>query len=38
VIDLGAGADDRDVLSVLLTAGAARCDVIVATGGAHRGS
>jgi molybdopterin molybdotransferase len=37
VIDLGAGADDLDVLSDLLTAGAARCDAVVATGGVSVG-
>lgn len=37
VIDLGAGADDRDALAGLLTAGAARCDAIVATGGVSVG-
>jgi molybdenum cofactor synthesis domain-containing protein len=37
VIDLGACADDRDALSGLLTAAAARCDAIVATGGVSVG-
>ncbi len=37
VIDLGAGADDLDVLSDLLTDAAARCDAVVATGGVSVG-
>jgi molybdenum cofactor synthesis domain-containing protein len=37
VLDLGACADDRDALAGLLTAGAASCDAIVATGGVSVG-
>jgi molybdopterin molybdotransferase len=36
-VDLGAGRDDRDALSHLLTAGASRCDAIVASGGVSAG-
>ena len=36
-VDLGAGADDPDALAGLLTAGASRCDAIVASGGVSVG-
>lgn len=37
VIDLGRGPDDRGILKRILDDGAARCDVIIASGGASAG-